>query len=129
MGIKNKSNSKLHITSTNFDEPIALTIVPRHSIVVAIHGLRGEQEFVEVGGLDTKLQSEIISNLRSSEFNCRKAKVCAGASIYNICNRGSSGKGVQLEISRALRDLLDSDDDCMNVFSASVRRSIVSYET
>ncbi len=129
-GIKNHSNSDLHITSMNFDEPSALTIISRHSIVVAIHGLRGEQEIVEVGGLDTKLRDEIISNLISSEFNCQnaKAKGCAGVSMDNICNRGNRGKGVQLEISRALRNLLDSDDVSMNTFSASIRQSIINCE-
>ena len=43
-GIKPTGNRVLHITSTNFNEPIALGVVQKASKVVAIHGCRGDSE-------------------------------------------------------------------------------------
>jgi GNAT superfamily N-acetyltransferase len=47
-----------------------------------------------------------------------------GTDPMNICNRGKSRQGVQLEVSRKVRDLLRSDQGQLRVFSDAVRRAI-----
>jgi phage replication-related protein YjqB (UPF0714/DUF867 family) len=47
-----------------------------------------------------------------------------GTDPQNICNRGKSGQGVQLEISRKVRDLLRNDKKQLKVFSDAVRSAI-----
>jgi len=47
-----------------------------------------------------------------------------GTDPMNICNRGRSRQGVQLEISRKVRDLLRKDKDRLLVFVEAVRKAI-----
>ncbi|MEZ5890018.1 MAG: poly-gamma-glutamate hydrolase family protein [Xanthobacteraceae bacterium] len=124
-GLKRSGNRDLHIMSTNFDEPTCLDLLSRCDVVVAVHGLRGENRFVDVGGSDFELRNTIRGRL-SARFDARVAETgrYAGSDPANICNRGRGGAGVQLEITRALRDtLIDSLDD-MEAFADAVRQSI-----
>ncbi len=104
-GIKEENNGCLHITSHNFDEPLAVKLISRSHIVVAIHACTGNERFVFLGGLD-KVLKEVIAN----ELESRGVMVPKGHGRYkglnpdNICNRGATKKGVQLEITRGLRD-------------------------
>lgn len=93
----------LHLTSTNFDEPIAVSIVQQSERVIAIHGCKGESAFLELGGLDKDLK-ELIDNKLSKHFKIREPKDSRpGERKNNICNRGKN-HGVQIEISKGLRD-------------------------
>jgi len=106
-GLKRAGNGVLHITSTHFDEPMALSIVTRSSVVVTIHGEHGENEGdgVFVGGLADDLGLQISAELQSKGFDARPHSnpELQGRNPKNICNRGASGEGVQLEVSRAVR--------------------------
>jgi len=107
-GIKTEKNGRLHITSHNFDEPKAVKIISRSHIVVAIHACTGNERFVYLGGLDEMLKAVIADELESREiivpWGHGKFK---GLNPDNICNRGTNKKGVQLEITRGLRDDLN----------------------
>jgi len=92
-----------HITGTNFNEPTATNIVLNSERVIAIHGCKGKDLFLEVGGLDHDLKKLIIDKL-SKHFAIRKPKDSRpGESKANICNLGKN-HGVQIEISKGLRD-------------------------
>ncbi|MGA2402790.1 MAG: poly-gamma-glutamate hydrolase family protein [Syntrophobacteraceae bacterium] len=67
-GVKKAGNRDLHITSTTFDEPCALEILRRSEIIISIHGCRGQEEVVHVGGLDSKLRRRIGAKLRMAGF-------------------------------------------------------------
>jgi phage replication-related protein YjqB (UPF0714/DUF867 family) len=56
---------------------------------------------VNVGGLDTSLGDELISQLTADGYIASRHQngLRAGLSADNICNRGGSRRGVQLEIS------------------------------
>ncbi len=109
-GIKTKDNSFLHITSIHFDEPLAIELVKESSKVLAIHGCKGDEEIVYIGGLDHELKQKIRRSLLSlEETNKLQIKEHSdpnlqGTNPQNICNRGKTRKGVQLEITRKLRD-------------------------
>jgi len=105
-GLKRSGNSDLHITSTRFDEPLCLTVVGQSDIVITIHGEASEDgEGVFLGGLDEQLGPAIGTALQNTGFDVRRHPnpELQGREPENVCNRGRSGKGVQLELSRAVR--------------------------
>jgi len=128
-GIKADGNGMLHVQSHLFEEPRAMEAVKDAEIVVTVHGhAEREDPFVMMGGLDTSLKSEIEGELRTAGFQIREATQGLKAiDPANICNRGRSGKGVQLEISRRLRDSLRTDKNCLRDFADAVRRGIHLY--
>lgn len=104
-GLKNNNNKNLHITSTNFDEPLGLGIVRRSDTVIAIHGCEGNTEFLELGGLDQDLQNKIQLQLVNAGFWIAEPPIYRKAKDpSNICNRSKNNRGVQIEISKRLRD-------------------------
>jgi phage replication-related protein YjqB (UPF0714/DUF867 family) len=104
-GRKLEHNGDLHVTSSHFDEPQAVAAVRNCEMVVAIHGEESETKIVYVGGLDRIARDRITATLRANGFDARYTNQphLAGESPHNICNRGRSGAGVQLEIAAGLR--------------------------
>jgi len=105
-GLKKTGNKILHISSNTFDEELALKAVQNALIVLSIHGSQEKTELVQIGGKNQELKLEIMHALRMAEFNAVVSEVpgLRGMKPENICNRCRSGKGVQLEISRGLRE-------------------------
>ncbi|MGY5779891.1 poly-gamma-glutamate hydrolase family protein [Rhizobium sp. LEGMi135b] len=123
---------ELHVTSENFDEPAALSLVANSSIVVAVHGRtdRGDPESSWIGGLDLSLRDLIVDALRRDGFAAvarKKGEALAGASAGNICNRGKRQAGVQLEIPRGVRDVLMSDAKKLTQYAAAIRGAIDEF--
>jgi len=109
-GIKTKGNADLHITSTHFDEPMCLTLLGNTTVVVTIHGEESDDEGdgVFVGGLDTRLGDRIFDALKGAGFKVSRHPDpdLQGIEACNIVNRGLSGAGVQLELSRSVRQTM-----------------------
>jgi phage replication-related protein YjqB (UPF0714/DUF867 family) len=107
-GLRARPHSHLHITSTNFDEPQCLALLAACDLVLAVHGLGGRSKAIDVGGRDHPLRDRIDANLRAAGFDSTvvTSGTHAAASPRNICNRGRRHAGVQLEITKALRDEL-----------------------
>ena len=110
-GLKKKGNTILHLSSNTFDEPLGVRAAQEARIVLSIHGCRDEQEIVYVGGRDLELRQRFISSFRVSGFIAVASEVPGqrGIGENNICNRCRNGKGVQLEISRGLREKMYED--------------------
>ena len=105
-GHKSENNRLLHITSTHFDEPRALALAAKVERLVSVHGMKGEEPFVLMGGLDTSLRERIKIRLKESGFQVKEGMgSLEGAHPSNITNRCNRHAGVQLEISQALRRL------------------------
>lgn len=120
-GIKNNNNGCLHITSHHFDEPSALKILSTSDVVVAIHACTGNAGLVHIGGLDKILKKMIADELEARAISVSKAHLrFRGLHLDNICNRGATRKGVQLEITRDLRD----DPDKVDTISDAVRAAL-----
>jgi phage replication-related protein YjqB (UPF0714/DUF867 family) len=122
-----KTDSRLlHIESHLFDEPRALEAVQKADVVITVHGqLNQKEEFVMVGGLNESLRSKITKQLEAASFQARDpTEGLMGTDLQNICNRGKSKQGVQMEISRKVRDLLRADRDQLRKFADAVRRAI-----
>ena len=106
-GLKSTGNADLHITSTRFDEPMCLSLIGVSKVVLTIHGEHSVEdgEGVFVGGRDGRLGRRLGTALRAKGFPVGRHKDPAlqGKELKNVCNRGQTGRGVQLEISRGLR--------------------------
>lgn len=106
-GLRSSSNQVLHITSHNYDEEQALALVQSSAFVIAIHGCSRKDQMIYIGGLFDELKEQIgeaLDRARIPSVVCDKTSGYGGKRADNICNKGISGKGVQLEISRPLRD-------------------------
>jgi phage replication-related protein YjqB (UPF0714/DUF867 family) len=127
-GMKSRNNSSLHITSHRFDEPRALSLVRKSPVCISIHGC-GEKKrpIVYLGGLNRSLKGMVLNELLSTgliDQECLKDVNKFPASLRrNIVNRGSK-KGVQIEISRYLRDSLKDDREKLKSFSSAIRRAL-----
>lgn len=115
----------LHITSARFDEPQALELLLKARKAIAIHGRADGRDptTVVVGGLDTSLRDEIVAALTAAGFSAAAVFEggLAGRDPANICNRGFSGAGVQLELPRVLRRQLTSQPGLLCAFCNAIR--------
>src|SRR5512133_672716 len=104
-GVGRNGNEHLHITSTLFDEPILMDMLVQARTVVAIHGCGDtHRKILFTGGLDTGLADRFVSIFRQAGFASERGTGrISGISTRNICNRGLTRMGVQIEISEALR--------------------------
>lgn len=104
-GIRSHGNADLHVTSTRFDEPRGLQVVSRSDVVLAIHGRDCDDETASFGGLHVELIDHLAVALERAGFRTARhdRPGYAGADPDNICNRGRSGRGAQLELPRGLR--------------------------
>lgn len=119
----------LHITSIRFDEPEGLALISAADTAVAIHGrVDGDKpRTIWAGGRADGLRDAIASSLVASGFHTTNIDGgLAGREAANICNRGASRAGVQLEIPRTIRDNLRCDETALQRFSDAVRHALSS---
>ena len=109
-----KSNRVLHITSNHFDEPTALSIVSRAQRVITIHGAKGMESAIYFGGLDLELRARSREAFRYSGILAKDdpSPTRQGKGRLNICNRGRSGRGLQVELTFGLRKRLFYPSAC-----------------
>jgi phage replication-related protein YjqB (UPF0714/DUF867 family) len=94
----------LHLGSSQFDEPRALELISSCGTVVTIHGYAASGPDVLLGGLNERLKGEVAQALATDGFSCSShGHRFPGSHPGNICNRGESGEGLQLELSEGLR--------------------------
>jgi phage replication-related protein YjqB (UPF0714/DUF867 family) len=123
-GIKDKNNACLHITSHRFDEPGAVKLISKSRVVVAVHACTGTAGLVHIGGLNKKLGNMIANELRNRAINVSHDHPrFQGSNPDNICNRGATGIGVQLEVTRDLRD----DPQKIKVIALAVRAALLNF--
>ena len=108
-------NNNLHVKSINYDDPIALELVQNARRCISLHGFNDRDGFndsdangIQVGGLDTELKSIVLEELIRAGIQARIATASRlnGDDPTNICNRTTSGAGVQLEMGTSYRDSL-----------------------
>jgi len=104
-GKKTSGNGDLHLKRTRFDEPECLELLAKSPTCIAIHGEGSAKEVVFLGGLDHVAADRIRVSLESRGFkvDIHENPRLQGTDPANICNRGTTGCGVQLELSEGLR--------------------------
>lgn len=107
-GLRPAGNGRLHITSDHFDEPCALALLRDADIAISIHGAKGAEPAAYLGGLDRSLRDTILALLRGAGIEAADdpSPTRQGRSVRNLCNRGRSGHGVQIELTYGLRRAL-----------------------
>ncbi len=105
-GIRRSRNYEaLHLTSHRFDEPQCLALLAECSVVLSVHGCKGKEDRVALGGLDSELKERLAAALGRARIPLvREPHGFPATHPQNICNRGRTGMGVQLEISGSLRN-------------------------
>lgn len=94
----------LHIASHRFDEPRALDLISDCDTVLTVHGYAAPGPDVLLGGLNESLKGDLARAMATMGFSClTDGHRFPGKDPRNICNRGRSGEGVQLELSETLR--------------------------
>lgn len=129
-GLKSRGNERLHLTSHRFDEPLALNAVSRAFWVLAIHGERTRGgKFVMVGGLWSLFRKTLAGAFAEAGISVMGPRPgLGGVNPKNICNRGRSGFGGQLELSEGLRYSLRQDPEELRGFVELVRNVLFQVE-
>jgi phage replication-related protein YjqB (UPF0714/DUF867 family) len=97
-------NRDLHITSHHFDHPECVSLAVRHSVILGVHGCKGESSQVYVGGLDDELTALLSGRLEAAGLPVAAiGHKYPGRNPLNICNRGARSRGAQLEFTLDLR--------------------------
>jgi phage replication-related protein YjqB (UPF0714/DUF867 family) len=104
-GLKQRDNYEtLHLSSHLFDEPECLSLISTMSVVVTIHGCNGKNETVYLGGLNESLKDELVTAFKSGGISAvSEGHKYPGKHPNNICNRGLTNAGVQVELTDTLR--------------------------
>jgi phage replication-related protein YjqB (UPF0714/DUF867 family) len=122
---KAANNRDLHLTSTHFDEPRALSLAKRSDRCVSMHGfaLSSNTSVACVGGGSAPLSKAVYQALKARvpeitvEYPCTRFGGSDPANILNRCIH----PGVQIEMSPALREMLSSDPQLAAKFKDAVR--------
>lgn len=123
-GKRPAKNKELHITSHNFDEPRALEALEQCDIALGIHGRldRGDKTSIWIGGLDQRFIGLLELELGAAGFQTKvDGHAFPAREPQNVCNRGKSKRGAQLELPPTMRDHLKGDPEHMERFANAVR--------
>ncbi len=123
-GLRQTHNyDSLHITSHLFDEPSCLSLISDSPVVISIHGCNGTGEKLFLGGLDYALIRHLEKHLLTTEINVESENHSyPGLHPNNICNRGATSKGVQIELTGDLRE-----GSKENLIIETLRRALLDY--
>jgi phage replication-related protein YjqB (UPF0714/DUF867 family) len=109
--------SQMHLTSTHFDEPRALALVAKTETTITIHGCHYQESVVYLSGTDEALEKKLCEafNKAGIKASIEGHPYQSGKLLDNICNKNHSGKGVQIEFSRGIRDNDALRDTCVKI--------------
>jgi len=109
-GLLTDGNSKLHVTSTHYNDPIALKLVQISKRCLSLHGLgdAAANGKIQIGGLDTELRSIVLEELTGARIPAAISndQDTNASSLENICNKTTTRAGVQLEMGKTYRESL-----------------------
>lgn len=120
VSLRPEIDQSLYVASTQFDEAIAQQMVQRSQSVLSIHGCRGNTAYIRVGGLDEERRQSIADALLQADFVVA-SDLDRGLHPNNICNLGLTGRGVQIEVSRGLRNQFGNTEVFQRLVSALQR--------
>ena len=134
IGKKDPDGGDLHLTSHRFNEPIALQLAASHRSLLCVHGIlaeNGEGAWLIPGGANHEARELLKQNLNGI-VNLREetplGKRYPGVHPKNICNRGSRGEGLQIELSSELRKQLLPNPDFLEAFSQKIADTLLNLD-
>jgi phage replication-related protein YjqB (UPF0714/DUF867 family) len=106
-GLLGDDNSKLHVTATHYDDPIALKLVQISKRCLSLHGLSdtAANGKIQIGGRDTELMSIVLEELTAAGIPAAISidEDTNASNLDNICNKTTTRAGVQLEMGFTYR--------------------------
>ena len=109
-GLLSSNNGDLHVTASNYDEPIAMELVENSRRCISLHGCRDTQAHgaIQLGGLDHELRDIILEELEAAGIAAMITTdpMLDGGLPDNIANKTKSSGCAQLEIGTTDRRLL-----------------------
>lgn len=125
-GVMPSGNMKLHVSSNIFDEDRFLAIASQVVWTLSIHGYASPEETIFVGGRDAIGCEEIGEMLK--EFGFDAVTTCPqgirGVNPNNVVNRNRSGTGVQMEISRGMRNHVLAGNEIGRKFVEALKAAV-----
>ena len=101
-----------------------MALVHKSSTVITVHGCTRQDSILFLGGLDTNLKGRIAAQLLKAGITVDPSCLeYGGTHKNNICNRGLTGRGVQMECSRPLRDAPDTWSTIAGAVRSALRDS------
>ncbi len=124
-GIRKRENYRyLHIPSTFFDEPKWKFISKKVYSTVALHGLNTNEGVIILGGKYTEGRCIVRKVLEEQGFQVifSDRSDIAGINDKNVVNINRFGKGIQVEIGRAIR--MDEESCVFQEFVKAMIKSL-----
>ena len=113
--------ARLHVTSTNYDCPYMEAVNQAGDYTLTVHGASGTEAITYVGGWDIAGMNLVKTKLLAAGFRLEPPPAgLSGTGSLNITNRNSRGKGIQLELTTALRSSMKTDGSLNATFWAYV---------
>ncbi len=132
-GLKASDNGSLFLRAIDFDEPQAVNLVQDSDYTLSIIGAAGDDEVTYIGG-QNKLLAELIKlHLVTKGYNVKTLGIpdrIAGVMDSNIANRNQlfNGSydlgGVQIAVSKGLRDKLVTDPAVLNSYAGTIHQAL-----
>ncbi len=119
-----KNWKKLHIKSSNFDEPQAINLVKLHKIVLTIHWCAENDDFIFIGWKNEAIRNALSQRLREKWFFVEAVEKSKFQWLWkeNICNKGNNELWwVQIELSRGCRNKMLENKKILGIFTKIVR--------
>lgn len=131
-GLKAADNGSLFIKAINFDEPQAVSLVQDSAYTVSIIGAAGDGETTYIGGQNRLLAELVRLHLATKGYDVETLSIpdqIAGIMDSNIVNQnelfsGYQLGGVQIAVSKGLRDKLAEDPGALNDYSGAVNAAL-----
>jgi phage replication-related protein YjqB (UPF0714/DUF867 family) len=106
-GLLGTGNGRLHVTASNYDDPIATELVQNSRRCISLHGCTDAQAKgkVQVGGLDCDLRALVLEELAKAGIAAQRATdpLLDGSLPDNIGNKTTVGGCAQLEMGTSFR--------------------------
>ena len=106
-GLLPQGNGRLHVTASNYDDPIATELVRNACRCISVHGCTDQQANgkIQLGGLDVELRDIVLEELKAAHFEAEIATnpLLDGSRPDNIANKTRSGGCAQLEMATSFR--------------------------
>lgn len=113
-GLLPSGNGKLHVTASNYDDPIATELVKNARRCISLHGCRDDQAKgkIQIGGLDFELRDIVLEELSAVEIPAELTtnELLDGDQPENIANKTKICGCAQLEMGTSFREGLYGND-------------------
>jgi len=132
-GLKSAGNGSLFIKAINFDEPTAVSLVNKSDYTVSVIGAAGDGEVTYIGGQNKMLAELVRLHLNARGYNVQTLSIpnrIAGIMNSNIVNKNKLFDnsyqlgGVQIAVSKGLRDKLADDSDTLNDYADTINQAL-----